>query len=68
MGVQTSEEKIANRSTIQGPPAPAFELDPMPAEVVRAFPKLAEWQRAQNQRFKEYSLKLNQTFSQFQPQ
>ena len=60
----TNLEKLANRSEIQGPPAPAFELDALPAEVVRAFPKLEAWQQAQNQKFKEHSLKMNRTLEQ----
>ena len=63
----TNLEKLANRSEIQGPPAPAFELDALPAEVVRAFPKLGDWQKAQNQKFKEHALKLNQTLTQLLP-
>ena len=63
----TELEKLGNRSEIQGPPAPAFELDALPEEVVRAFPKLAAWQQAQNQKFKAHALKMNQTLTQLKP-
>lgn len=40
-------------------PVEGFILEPLPPEVTRAFPKMAEWEKRCNARFAEFARKLN---------
>lgn len=53
--------KLKNISTAQSPPVPGFELEPLPVEIIRAFPKMEDWRKKQNKRFADYTLKVNTT-------
>lgn len=40
-------------------PLEGFSLEPLPPEIVRAFPKMGEWEKRTNARIAEWNRKLN---------
>lgn len=59
MPIPAAIKQLGNRSEIKAPPQPAFELSPLPPEIVRAFPKMEDWRKQQNQRLAEHAKKIN---------
>lgn len=50
---------IKNRSEAPLLPVPPFQFEPLPPELVKAFPSAAVWLRSQNVRLIEHSRKTN---------
>lgn len=45
--------------TVGRVPVDGFSLEPLPEEIVRAFPKMKEWEARTNARIAEYVRKVN---------
>lgn len=45
-------------------PVEGFSLEPLPPEIIKAFPKMDEWQKRCNARIAEWNRKLNTVQSQ----
>jgi hypothetical protein len=58
--IRTRElENLRNRSEQASLPIPVFQFEALPAELVKAFPKMDVWLRQQNLRLIEHTKKLN---------
>lgn len=52
-GLKNRSEGVANL------PIPALALEPLPPELIRAFPAMAEWEKRNNARIAEWVGKQN---------
>lgn len=53
-------ENAQRRTETQGRlPVEGFTVDPLPAEIIRAFPTMKDWENRTNARIAEYVKKLN---------
>ena len=60
MATASELESAKNRTDTQGRlPVQGFVLEPLPQEIVKAFPKMADWEKRCNARIAEYVTKLN---------
>lgn len=50
---------IVNRSGPGPLPLPPFQFEPLPVEIVKAFPAMTVWLRTQNTRLIEHNRKQN---------
>lgn len=53
-------ERLTQRSVPAGrQPIDQLQLEPLPKEIVKAFPAMMEWHRKQNAKLKEFTDKMN---------
>jgi len=60
MASETDAKGLKNRSeSVANLPIPALMLEPLPPELVRAFPAMGEWEKRNNARLGEWINKQN---------
>lgn len=60
MATENEIRSLSNRSDASGSlPTPPMELEPLPKEIVKAFPAMAEWHKRNNEKLAEWVKKTN---------